>query len=41
MFPIRNIKGDSIAFGGRLLKDKENQAKYLNSPETKTYKEKI
>ena len=40
MFPIRNIKGDSIAFGGRLLKDKENQAKYLNSPETKTYKKK-
>ena len=40
MFPIRNIKGDSIAFGGRLLKEKENQAKYLNSPETKTYKKK-
>ena len=40
MFPIRNIKGDSIAFGGRLLVDKENQAKYLNSPETKTYKKK-
>ena len=40
MFPIRNIKGDCIAFGGRLLKDKENQAKYLNSPETKTYKKK-
>ena len=40
MFPIRNIKGDSISFGGRLLKDKENQAKYLNSPETKTYKKK-
>ena len=40
MFPIRNIKGECIAFGGRLLKDKENQAKYLNSPETKTYKKK-
>ena len=40
MFPIRNIKGDCIAFGGRLLKEKENQAKYLNSPETKTYKKK-
>ena len=40
MFPIRNIKGDCIAFGGRLLVDKENQAKYLNSPETKTYKKK-
>ena len=40
IFPIRNIKGECIAFGGRLLKDKENQAKYLNSPETKTYKKK-
>ena len=40
MFPIRNIKGECIAFGGRLLKDKDNQAKYLNSPETKTYKKK-
>ena len=40
MFPIRNVKGDCIAFGGRLLKDKDNQAKYLNSPETKTYKKK-
>ena len=37
MFPIRNIKGDTIAFGGRLLKNKEKQAKYLNSPKTKTY----
>ena len=40
MFPIRNIKGEHIAFGGRLITDKENQAKYLNSPETKTYKKK-
>jgi DNA primase len=40
MFPIRNIKGEHIAFGGRLIIDKDNQAKYLNSPETKTYKKK-
>ena len=40
MFPLRNIKGEHIAFGGRLISDKENQAKYLNSPETKTYKKK-
>ena len=40
MFPIRSIKGDCIAFGGRLLSDKKDQAKYLNSPETKTYKKK-
>ena len=41
MFPIRNIKGECIAFGGRLLEDKKDQAKYLNSPETKTYKKKF
>ena len=40
MFLIRNIKGECIAFGGRLLSDKKDQAKYLNSPETKTYKKK-
>ena len=40
MFPIRNIKGECIAFGGRLLEDKKDQAKYLNSPETKIYKKK-
>jgi len=40
MFPIRNIKGECIAFGGRLLSGKKDQAKYLNSPETKTYKKK-
>ena len=40
MFPIRNIKGDCIAFGARLLDEKKDQAKYLNSPETKTYKKK-
>ncbi len=40
MFPIRNIKGECIAFGGRLIEDKNDQAKYINSPETKTYKKK-
>ncbi|MCA1952231.1 MAG: DNA primase, partial [Hyphomicrobiales bacterium] len=33
MFPIRDIKGRAIAFGGRALQ-KDAQAKYLNSPET-------
>ncbi len=33
MFPIRNIKGEIIAFGGRSL-DLEQKPKYLNSPET-------
>jgi DNA primase len=29
MFPIRNIKGECICIWWRLLKDKDNQAKYL------------
>ena len=33
MFPIHNAKGNVIAFGGRILSDKDNP-KYLNSPET-------
>lgn len=32
MFPIRDTRGRTIAFGGRTLGD--DQAKYLNSPET-------
>jgi DNA primase len=32
MFPIRNPKGDIIAFGGRSLGD--GQPKYMNSPQT-------
>ncbi len=32
MFPIRNIKGQVIAFGGRVLD--HGEPKYLNSPET-------
>ena len=37
IFPIRNIVGDVIAFGGRII-DKRNTAKYINSPETEFYK---
>src|SRR5947209_1704718 len=33
MFPIGDLRGRVVAFGGRAL-DKEAQAKYLNSPET-------
>jgi len=33
MFPIRNRKGQVIAFGGRVI-DAEEQPKYLNSPES-------
>ena len=35
-FPIRNIYGKVIAFGGRILG--EGQPKYLNSPETLVFK---
>jgi DNA primase len=34
MFPIRNRKGQVIGFGGRILSQDTNQAKYINSPET-------
>ena len=36
MFPIKNISGRTIAFGGRAL-DPDDNAKYMNSPETKIY----
>ncbi|WP_296490221.1 DNA primase [Rhodoferax sp.] len=35
MFPIRNIKGEFIGFGGRVLGD--DKPKYLNSPETPVF----
>ena len=38
MFPICNDIGEVIAFSGRLLKDKEGAAKYLNSPETPLFR---
>ena len=37
IFPIKNIVGDIIAFGGRIIKDGK-YAKYINSPETEFYK---
>lgn len=36
MFPIRDVRGRCIAFGGRAL-DPGAQAKYLNSPETELF----
>ena len=35
MFPIRNIKGECIGFGGRVMG--EGTPKYLNSPETPVF----
>jgi DNA primase len=35
MFPIRNVKGEFIGFGGRVMGDEK--PKYLNSPETPVF----
>ena len=35
MFPIRNVKGECIGFGGRVFGDEK--PKYLNSPETPVF----
>ena len=37
MFPIMNIAGKVIAFGGRTLKKDKEVAKYVNSPESAIY----
>ena len=37
IFPVNNITGDTIAFGGRVIRDGK-LAKYINSPETEFYK---
>ena len=34
MFPIIDVRGNVIAFGGRIIKNDQDTAKYLNSPET-------
>ncbi len=34
MFPIIDVRGNVIAFGGRILTNDKETAKYLNSPET-------
>ncbi len=40
MFPIVDLRGNVIGFGGRILTDKENAPKYLNSPETLIFQKK-
>ncbi len=37
MFPIVNLHGQVVGFTGRLLHDKPNAGKYVNSPETPIY----
>ena len=36
-YPVNNITGDTIAFGGRIIRESK-LAKYINSPETEFYK---
>ena len=38
IFPIKNTNEKIIAFSGRLLKEKANSGKYINSPETLIFK---
>jgi DNA primase len=37
LFPIQNLSGQVIGFGGRTLSNDTTQAKYLNSPESDVY----
>ena len=37
IFPIMDMRGKVIAFGGRLMKESDKAPKYLNSPETKAF----
>ena len=37
IFPVNNVIGDTIAFGGRIIRESK-LAKYINSPETEFYK---
>jgi len=37
IFPIHSLSGKIIAFGGRILGNDKNTAKYVNSPETALY----
>ena len=37
IFPIHNVTGRAIAFGGRILRTDKKLAKYINSPETDIY----
>ncbi len=37
MFPVRDIAGKVIAFGGRIMTNDKKSAKYLNSPESDIY----
>lgn len=37
IFPIHDVHGQVIGFGGRIVENLENTAKYINSPQTSLY----
>ncbi len=37
MFPVHNVSGRVVAFGGRTLRTDKKVAKYQNSPESERY----
>ncbi len=41
IFPVRNYRGQVIAFSGRDLSGRENAPKYINSPDTLIYSKKM
>jgi len=41
MFPIIDVRGNVIAFGGRTIKNDKDTAKYLNSPETMIFNKRM
>ncbi len=38
IFPINDISGNIVGFGGRIIDESKNLAKYINSPETPFFK---
>ena len=38
MFPIRSLAGRVVAFGGRIIANEEDEAKYINSSDSPLYK---
>ncbi|MDR2574039.1 MAG: DNA primase [Desulfovibrio sp.] len=38
IFPIKNLSNQVIAFGGRIIRDEGEEAKYINSSDTPVYK---
>ncbi len=40
IFPIHDLQGNTIAFGGRILEARENTGKYINSPDSVLFQKK-